>query len=95
LVAQTKDYEIGICYFSSKHAALRSKSKDWFAGNQDNVSEWGDISTRGLLFQWASTIKLQLNVLAQYKADLVIISLKINFFRYDIYNVAEQLLSLR
>ena len=25
---QTKDYEIGICYFSIKHAALRKKSKD-------------------------------------------------------------------
>jgi hypothetical protein len=34
---QTKDYEIGICFFSAKHAALRRKSKDWLAGNQDNV----------------------------------------------------------
>ena len=25
---QTKDYKIGICYFSAKHAALRRKSKD-------------------------------------------------------------------
>ena len=25
---QTKDYEIGICCFSAKHAALRRKSKD-------------------------------------------------------------------
>jgi hypothetical protein len=48
---QTKDYEIGICCFSSKHAALRRKSKDWSAWNQNNVSEWSDISTRGLLFQ--------------------------------------------
>jgi hypothetical protein len=24
---QTKDYEIGICCFSAKHAALRTKSK--------------------------------------------------------------------
>ena len=37
---QTKDYKIGICCFSAKHAALRRKSKDW-----------SDISTRGLLFQ--------------------------------------------
>ena len=29
---------------------LRRKSKDWLARNQDNVSEWGDMSTRGLLF---------------------------------------------
>jgi hypothetical protein len=48
---QTKDYIIGICCFSAKHAALRRKSKDWLAGNQDNVSEWGDMSIRGLLFQ--------------------------------------------
>ena len=35
---QTKNYEIGICCFSAKHAALRSKSKDWSARNQNNVS---------------------------------------------------------
>ena len=38
-----KDYKIGICCFSAKHAALGRKSKDW--------SEWGDTSIRGLLFQ--------------------------------------------
>ena len=48
---QTKDYKIGICCFSAKHAALRRKSKDWLARNQNNVSKWSDISTRGLLFQ--------------------------------------------
>ena len=48
---QTKDYKIGMCCFSAKHAALRRKSKDWLARNQNNVSEWSDISTRGLLFQ--------------------------------------------
>ena len=48
---QTKDYKIGVCCFSAKHAALRRKSKDWLARNQDNVSEWSDMSTRGLLFQ--------------------------------------------
>jgi len=60
---QTKDYKIGICWFSAKHAALRGKSKDWLARNQNNVSEWSDMSTRGLLFQGASTIKIQLSVL--------------------------------
>ena len=40
---QTKDYEIGICCFSTKHAALRRKSKDWLARNQSNVSEWDDM----------------------------------------------------
>jgi hypothetical protein len=47
----TKDYKIGICCFSAKHTALRKKSTDWLARNQNNVSEWSDISTRGLLFQ--------------------------------------------
>jgi hypothetical protein len=35
---QTKDYEIGICCFSAKHAPLRKKSKDWLARNQNNVT---------------------------------------------------------
>ena len=26
------------------------KNKDWMAQNQDNVFEWGEISTRGLFF---------------------------------------------
>jgi hypothetical protein len=47
---QTKDYKIGICCFSAKHASLRRKSKDWLARNQNNVSEWSDMSARGLLF---------------------------------------------
>jgi hypothetical protein len=33
------DYKIGICCFSAKNAALRSKNKDWLARNQNNVSE--------------------------------------------------------
>ena len=60
---QTKDYKIGICCFFAKHAKLRRKSKDWLARNQNNVSEWGDMSTHELLFQWASIIKIQLSVL--------------------------------
>ena len=48
---QTKDYEIGICCFSAKHAALRRKSKDWLARNQNNVSERSNMSTRRLLFE--------------------------------------------
>jgi hypothetical protein len=31
LSGQTKDYKIGICCFSAKHAAVRKKSKDWFS----------------------------------------------------------------
>ena len=32
-LGQTKDYTIGICCFSAKHAALRRKGKDWLALN--------------------------------------------------------------
>jgi hypothetical protein len=39
---------IGICCFSTKHASLRRTSKDRLARIQDNVSEWGHMSTRGL-----------------------------------------------
>ena len=46
---QPKDNEIGICCFSAKHVALRRKSKDWLARNQNNV--WSDMSICGPLFQ--------------------------------------------
>ena len=41
-------------------------SKDWLAWNQNNVSECSDISTRGLLFQCASTIAIQLSGMVLY-----------------------------
>ena len=46
----TKDYKIGICFFSAKHATLRRKNKDWLARNQDNVAEWANMCIHGLLF---------------------------------------------
>ena len=60
---QTKYYNISICCFYEKRAVLRRKSKDWLALNRENMFEWGSMSTRGLLCRWASTIKIQLNVL--------------------------------
>jgi hypothetical protein len=48
---QTKGYEIGISCLSANHTALRRKSKYWLARNQNNLSEWSYMSTRGLLFQ--------------------------------------------
>ena len=57
---QTKDYNIGICCFSAKHAALKRKSKDWLSRIQDNMSEWGDMSNQEVLVQ---CIKIQLNML--------------------------------
>jgi uncharacterized HAD superfamily protein len=62
-VNQVKPKTNKLVFVTSQYAALRRKSKDWLARNQDNVSEWSDISTHGLLFQWASTMKIQLNVL--------------------------------
>ena len=50
---QTKDYQIGICCFSTKNAALWRKRKHWLAPNRNNVSEWtqwSDIFIRELLF---------------------------------------------
>jgi hypothetical protein len=44
------DYTIVMCCFSAKHAALKKKSKHWLDRNQDNLSEWGDMYIRGLLF---------------------------------------------
>jgi len=43
-----KGYKIGICCFSDKHAALRSKG---LASSQDNMPWWNDMSICGLLFQ--------------------------------------------
>jgi hypothetical protein len=77
----TKDYKICICCFSAKHAVLGSKNKDWLARNQNTV--WSDMSTRRLLFQWASTIKIQLGVLVKSKVG-IIISSKYKFLPHDI-----------
>jgi hypothetical protein len=57
-LGQTSDFSIGIYCLSVNHAALRSKINDWLARIQDNVSEWSDMSTRGLLLQWASTTQI-------------------------------------
>jgi hypothetical protein len=77
---QNKDYKIGICCFSTNDSALRRKSKDRLALNQDNMSEWSDMSTHGLLIQWASNTKIQLIMLVKYKADIIIIWLTRNLF---------------
>jgi hypothetical protein len=38
---------------------------------------WDDMSIRGPLFQWGNNMKIQLSVLVWYKANIIIISLKI------------------
>ena len=50
---QTKDYKIDICFFSAKHAALRRI----MCPIED------DVFIRRLLFQWTSTIQIQLSLL--------------------------------
>jgi hypothetical protein len=35
---QIKNYRIGICCFSIKHATLRSWSEDWLSQNKDNLT---------------------------------------------------------
>jgi hypothetical protein len=72
-------YKICICCFSAKHAALRRKSKDWLTRNQNNMCTWSDISTHRLLFQWVSTINIQLSVLFKYKVDIIIFSLNVAY----------------
>jgi hypothetical protein len=47
-LGQPKDYKMTMCCFSFNYAALRRKSKDWLTRNQDNLSEWRDMSFRGL-----------------------------------------------
>ena len=54
---QTKDITVDMCCFSATHAVLRIKNKHWLALNQDNVSDWSDISIRETNLQCASTIK--------------------------------------
>ena len=77
---ESKDFKIGICCFSAKHTALRKKSKDRLAWNQDNVSKWPTCLTT--------------YVLVLYKADFTTISLKINLFSpWYSWNIAELVLN--
>jgi hypothetical protein len=75
------NYKSGICCFSAKHAALRRKGKGWLVRNQNNVSDWSDMSTHGLLFQWASTIKFNSACWSRTNGPHII-SLKINLFSH-------------
>jgi len=51
--------KISICCYSDKHALLRNKNK--IVGSEsENVFEWRDMTTRGLLFKLDSIVKIQL-----------------------------------
>ena len=67
-----------ICPVSTQHERVRPLTG--IARNRNVVSEWSGMSTRGLLFQWASIINIQHSVLIQYKAGVIIISTRCNFF---------------
>ena len=87
-VKSNQGYEIDMYCFSAKHAELRSKSKDWLAWNQYNVSEWSNVSfLHRLLFQWTSTKNPTNRVDLVQIRDIIIISSR---SRDDI---AEQLLT--
>jgi len=51
---QTKDNKTGISCFFAKHAAFRSKNKNWLTRNQVNVSDWSDMFTSGVSTKWIS-----------------------------------------
>ena len=58
-LSQTKDYKIGICWFYTKHTALRRKSKVWLAPDQDNVSQWGKLQER--MGEWMKALKTDID----------------------------------
>jgi hypothetical protein len=60
---QTKDSKMCMCCFSAKNAALKRKSKDWLAWNQDNVSEWGTCLSADCCFSELALEKIQISVL--------------------------------
>ena len=86
---QPKYYQIVIWFISTMPTTLKSKRNDWFALKEDNVSESNDMSTRGLLCQWPSTIQIHLSMSIYYKADIIIISFKCSLFSpWYIWNIA-------
>ena len=72
---QTKGYEIGTCYITIQRAALKNQRKYYLGRNHDNVYECSDMSPCRLFYQQVSTITIQLRVLVQYKANIMIITI--------------------
>jgi hypothetical protein len=54
--------KIGIWCFSAEYSALRRKSKDLLTWNHDRIMHPNGAFIRWVLFQWASTIKIQIYV---------------------------------
>ena len=59
-----------MCCFSGKHVALKNKNNELLPRNQENVSEWSDMSSCGMLFQWTSNIKIQLRRVRLIQSEL-------------------------
>jgi aspartate oxidase len=51
IVARAIDSEMKTNGFDCVYLDISFKGKDWLARNQNNVSKWSNMSTRGLLFQ--------------------------------------------
>ena len=49
--------------YHEKTTDLQQSEVKWLALNQDYVSEWSNISSCRLLFQWVSAIEIQLNLM--------------------------------
>ena len=77
-------YKICICFFSAKHATLRSKNKKTGGLRIGIMCEAsGAKSSNGRLCKLASTVKIPLSVLILYictKGDIIIVSSKCNLF---------------
>jgi hypothetical protein len=59
---KTKDNNIVICRISAQDAALRSKSKNMLARNQDNVSEWSAFLPMGCCISQLALKNIKLSV---------------------------------
>ena len=74
------DFKTGVWCFSVKHTASRNKSEDRLARKRDNLSECSYMSTRGLLFQWASNYTNQTKHVGLGQANIINILLKLSVF---------------
>ena len=56
-----KPQRLLFCFFFTKHAALRSESKDYLALIQGNVYEWSDMSIRERCFTTPLVIEVHIS----------------------------------
>jgi len=88
-LSQTKDYNIGICCFSPKHAALQGvRAKTGWLGIKIMCPSAVTYLPANCCFSELALMKIRPSVLVMYKVD-VIISLNVTCSHHD---VAEKLL---